>query len=165
MSMTLILIAGAALAIIMLIVGLVVSLSSDRTMVEERLGRYVEKEHPVEKEKGQGGPQVTEWINQRVTGSSYGDTLSRELARADIKLKAGEYIAIMIIAAVGVGIVFYFLGGKSLLLALGGGAIGLFLPRFYVRSQQSRRLIRFNDQLSDMLNLMVNGLRAGYSTM
>jgi tight adherence protein B len=26
-------------------------------------------------------------------------------------------------------------------------------------------LIRFNDQLADMLNLMVNGLRAGYSTM
>jgi tight adherence protein B len=165
MDMTIILIAGAALAIIMLIVGLVVSLSSDRTMVEERLGRYVEKERPVEKEKGQGGPQVTEWISQRVTGSSYGDNLSRELARADIKLKVGEYIAIMIIAACGVGIIFYLIGGRSLLLALGGGAIGLFIPRFYVRSQQSRRLIRFNDQLSDMLNLMVNGLRAGYSTM
>ncbi|MGE5073648.1 MAG: type II secretion system F family protein, partial [Anaerolineae bacterium] len=31
--------------------------------------------------------------------------------------------------------------------------------------QQARRLNRFNDQLSDMLNLMVNGLRAGYSTL
>jgi tight adherence protein B len=165
MEMTLILIAGAALAVIMLVIGLVVSLSSDRSMVEERLGRYVEKERPLEQGKRQGGPQVSEWINQRVTGSSYGDSLSRELARADIKLKAGEYISIMIITAVGVGIVFFFVGDRSLLLALGGGAIGLFIPRFYVRSQQSRRLIRFNDQLSDMLNLMVNGLRAGYSTM
>ncbi len=165
MSMTLILIAGAALAIIMLIVGLVVSLSSDRSMVEERLGRYVEEERPAEVVEGQGGAHVTDWINQRVTGSSYGDSLSRELARADIKLKAGEYIAIMIIAAFVIGVLFYFLGGKSLILALGGGAIGLFIPRFYVRSQQSRRLIRFNEQLSDMLNLMVNGLRAGYSTM
>ncbi len=165
MDMTLILIAGAALAIIMLIVGLVVSLTSDRSMVEERLGRYVEKERPVEKEQGQGGSQVTDWIDERVAKSSYGDVLSRELARADIKLKAGEYVGIMIVAAFAVGILFYFLGGRSLILALGGGAIGLFLPRFYVRSQQSRRLIRFNDQLSDMLNLMVNGLRAGYSTM
>ena len=35
------------------------------------------------------------------------------------------------------------------------------------RSQKvpERRLTRFNDQLSDMLNLMVNGLRAGYSTL
>jgi tight adherence protein B len=34
-----------------------------------------------------------------------------------------------------------------------------------VRRQQGKRLIRFNEQLADMLNLMVNGLRAGYSTM
>ena len=31
--------------------------------------------------------------------------------------------------------------------------------------QQAKRLVKFNDQLADMLNLMVNGLRAGYSTM
>ena len=35
----------------------------------------------------------------------------------------------------------------------------------YVKGQQKKRLTRFNDQLPDMLNLMVNGLRAGYSTM
>jgi len=165
MSMIVILIAGAALAVILLIVGLVVTLTNDRTVVEERLDRYVEKERPVQKVEEPGGPRVTEWINQRVSRSSYGDTLSRELARADIKLKAGEYIAVMIIAAFILGVLFYLIGGKSLILALVGAAVGLFLPRFYVRSQQSRRLIRFNDQLSDMLNLMVNGLRAGYSTM
>ncbi len=46
MDMTIILIAGVALAIIMLAIGLVVSLRSDRSMVEERLGRYVERERP-----------------------------------------------------------------------------------------------------------------------
>ena len=35
----------------------------------------------------------------------------------------------------------------------------------YVNQQKKRRLKRFNEQLSDMINLMVNGLRAGYSTM
>jgi tight adherence protein B len=43
--------------------------------------------------------------------------------------------------------------------------IGAFLPGLYVRSQKSKRLVRFNDQLPDMLNLVVNGLRAGYSTL
>jgi tight adherence protein B len=33
-----------------------------------------------------------------------------------------------------------------------------------VKRQQNQRLIRFSDQLPDMLNLMVNSLRAGYST-
>jgi len=45
-----------------------------------------------------------------------------------------------------------------------GAVVGFFIPRFYVRRRQTQRLYRFNDQLSDMLNLMVNGLRAGYST-
>jgi len=156
---------GAGMAVIMLVVGLVVSLTSDRSMVEERLGRYVERERPVPKESRRASAQVTEWLNQQVTSSSFGERLARELARADIKLKPGEYVAIMIIVGFGVGVLGYFLGGRSLLVALAGGAIGLFLPRFYVASQQNRRLIRFNEQLSDMLNLMVNGLRAGYSTM
>jgi len=46
-----------------------------------------------------------------------------------------------------------------------GAIVGLFIPRFYVKRQQRVRLNKFNDQLSDMLSLMVNGLRAGYSTM
>jgi tight adherence protein B len=46
-----------------------------------------------------------------------------------------------------------------------GAVVGFFLPRVYVKREQGRRLIRFDEQLSDMLNLMVNGLRAGYSTM
>jgi tight adherence protein B len=164
MDMTLILIAGAALAVIMLIIGLVVSLTSDRSMVEERLGRYVEQEIPVEKGKQSASSPVTDWLNDRVSGSNYGDTLSRELARADLKLKAGEFIAVTAILSFSLASLGFF-GAGGVIGALIGAGVGLFLPRFYVKSQQSRRLIRFNEQLSDMLNLMVNGLRAGYSTM
>jgi tight adherence protein B len=46
-----------------------------------------------------------------------------------------------------------------------GAALGPILPRLYVKRQQAVRLQKFNDQLPDMLNLMVNGLRAGYSNM
>jgi tight adherence protein B len=165
MDMTIILIAGGVLVVVVLIVGIVVSLSSDRSMVEERLGRYVEKEKPVEKESGPRTSPVTEWINNRVTGSSFGEKLSRDLARADLKLKPGEYVMVMVIIAAGLAFVGFMIGGRNPLAALGFGAIGLFLPGIYVKSQQSRRLLRFNDQLGDMLNLMVNGLRAGYSTM
>lgn len=171
MDMTIILIAGAALAIIMLGVGLAVSLRSDRSMVEERLGRYVERERPKETEKRPAGSPLSDWVNERVTASSWGENLSRDLARADLKLKPGEYIAITVIATIGVGAIgFVVTGGLSSTAAgtiggLIGGAIGFFLPRFYVKNQQGKRLVRFNEQLGDMLNLMVNGLRAGYSTM
>ena len=57
------------------------------------------------------------------------------------------------------------LGGRNPISFGIGALLGYLAPGFYVRRQQSRRLNRFNDQLSDMLNLMVNGLRAGYSTL
>lgn len=164
MDMTIILIAGAALAVIMLVIGLIISLTSDRSMVEERLGRYVEQEQVLTDGQGQNSSMVTDWLNERVTRSSFGDGLSRDLARADLKLKAGEYVALTAGLIFGLGVIGFFVGG-GIFGALIGGTLGVFLPRFYVKSQQSRRLVRFNDQLGDMLNLMVNGLRAGYSTM
>lgn len=163
MTPTLLIIGGGVLAAIFLIVGIVVSFSSEKTLVEERIGKYVERNNePAQKEKERQS-MLTDWINSRVEKSSMGDSISKELARADLKLKPGEYVALLLISAFGVGFVAYFIGG--ILFAVLGVIVGFFLPRFYVKSQQAKRLIKFNEQLADMLNLMVNGLRAGYSTM
>ncbi len=163
-DMTLVLIIGGVLAVLMLIIGIVVSVTSERSLVEERLGRYVEGPRAARVERQVQAP-VTEWLNKQVAGSSFGENIGRELARADLKLKAGEYIALMLISGVLVGVLVYFITPRIFLAGLAGFAVGLFLPRFYVRSQQARRLVKFNEQLADMLNLVVNGLRAGYSTM
>jgi tight adherence protein B len=145
----------------MLVVGIIISITSERSLVEERLGQYVDQQEELSRE---APTPLTDWLNRRVEGSSFGDKIAKKLARADIKMKPGEYIAMMIIVAFGVGIVLWFVGGRSVFTGLIGGIIGLFLPGMYVNRQQSKRLIRFNEQLADMLNLMVNGLRAGYST-
>jgi len=163
MDMTLILIIGSALAVILLIVGIAISVTSERSEVEDRIGRYAEAPR-TEADRGTQTP-VADWLNKRVAGSSFGEKLARDLARADIRLKAGEFVTVMFLSAVLVGFVVWFISGQSILGGLGGAAVGLFLPRFYVNSQQSKRLVKFNEQLGDMLNLMVNGLRAGYSTM
>ena len=42
---------------------------------------------------------------------------------------------------------------------------GFFLPGLYCIRVQKQLLIKFDNQLGDMLNLLVNGLRAGFSTM
>lgn len=166
MDITLILYIGGGLSLFVLAAGIIVSLTSDKAMVEERLDRYMEDEQAAELTAGKpASTPVGDWLNRRVESSSWGDRIGKELARADLKLRPGEYIATMGIAAVGVGFVMWFLGGKSVLFGFAGVVIGLFLPRLYVSREQSRRLVRFNDQLADMLNLMVNGLRAGYSTM
>lgn len=165
MNMLTILALGGGLALVMLVIGIITTVASERTVYEERLGRYVESGQQLKPTKGQGSGQLTSWLNARVEKSSWGEKISRNLARADLRLKPGEYVAMLIIAAAGAGIVVWFAGGQSIIAGIIGAVIGLMLPGMYVKRQQGKRLIRFNDQLGDMLNLMVNGVRAGYSTM
>jgi tight adherence protein B len=159
-----ILLGGGVLVLLLLIVGVVVSITSERSLVEERLGRFLEDERPAPERSEAGGSIVTEWLNRRVASSSMGDRIARELARADLKFKVAEYFALIFISIVATGFVAWLLQ-PNIISATIGAVIGLFIPRFYVKRQQTVRLNKFSDQLGDMLNLMVNGLRAGYSTM
>ena len=154
---------GGLLLLILLVIGVVVEVSSQRSLVEERLGRYLDDEQQ-EAEKVAGRNAATEWLNRRVATSSMGDRIARELARADLKFKVAEYFALVFMSTVVVALLAYLIQ-PYIASAVIGGVIGFFIPRFYVKRQQTVRLYKFNDQLADMLNLMVNGLRAGYSTM
>jgi len=164
--LTWIIIGGGIILIVLLSIGLVVSVSSERTVLDQRLGQYLGDEK--NKDGGDGRRQdsaLTNWVSQRVEKTSFGDNIARELARADVKLKVAEYIALIVISIIGVGAIAWLLGSRQPISFLIGAVIGFFLPRFYVSNQKKRRLKRFSEQLSDMINLMVNGLRAGYSTM
>ena len=168
-GITLIIVFGGALVLILLIVGIVISVNSERSLVEKRLGQYLEGEKTEEDRKAERS-MLTDWVNKRVEKSSMGDRVARQLAQADLKFHVGEYFALIIIAVVGLAVIAWLLAGGGFgvrggISALVGGLIGSFLPSMYVKSQKGKRLRRFNDQLSDMLNLTVNGLRAGYSTM
>ncbi|MEW5939937.1 MAG: type II secretion system F family protein [Chloroflexota bacterium] len=167
-TLTVILIGGGIFVLILLVVGFVVSANSERAEVEKRLGQYIQDDEAEARKSDSSA--LTDWVNKRVEKSSTGDRIARQLARADMKFKVGEYFALIFISTLGVGALGWLLGGlgrdwTGIVSFLIGSVAGFFAPQLYVRSQQSRRLLRFNEQLSDMLNLMVNGLRAGYSTM
>jgi tight adherence protein B len=160
-----IIIAGGIILIILLIIGVVVSSNSERVLVEKRLAQYLDDD---EKEIANRQPESSvfvEWVSKRVEKTSFGDRVARNLSRADLKFKVGEYFVLILVAILVTGLVAWFLGNQHPISAAIGGIIGAFAPGMYVKSQQKKRLQKFNDQLSDMLNLMVNGLRAGYSTM
>lgn len=164
--MTLILLLGGGLVAILLIVGIVVEFRQDQSLLDDRIDHYVENEFvsgAVDEEEVPS--RLTVWLDRRLEGSSWGDRVATKLAQADLKLRSSEYLALMVIMAFGVGFVAWFFGSKSPVSALMGVLGGLMIPRFYVARQQKQRLQKFNDQLPDMLNLVVNGLRAGYSTM
>jgi tight adherence protein B len=163
-----IIIVGGIILIVLLTIGLIVSVSSERAVLDQRLGQYLgdEKDRAGGDDgRRKGDTALTEWVSRRVEKTSIGDNIARELARADVKLKVAEYFALIVISIVGSGAIAWLLGSRQPISFLIGAVVGFFLPRMYVNRQKKRRLKRFNEQLSDMINLMVNGLRAGYSTM
>jgi len=163
--LTILLVVGG-IVIVALIIGVVIATRSERDFVDDRMEKYVTTQEEVdERQKALAKTPLTSWLNKRVEKSAFGSKMATDLARADLKIKPGEYIAVIIIAIIGLAGLGYVISGQSIFGALAGGVIGLWYPGQYVKSQQKKRLIKFNDQLADMLNLMVNGLRAGFSTM
>ncbi|MGA9534224.1 MAG: type II secretion system F family protein [Anaerolineales bacterium] len=169
MNPTLILFVGGGLGLLLLGIGGVLSLVGRQTVVEERLGRYAETggmgqfggEQAATKEE-RSSP-LSDMLNQMGEGTEYFDNISKSLARADLKFRAAEYIALIFISAIGTAIIGVILSRSVAGAAF--GIIGIFLPGMYVRRLQKGRLKKFDNQLGDMLNLTVNGLRAGFSTL
>lgn len=177
MNPTTILWIAGGLLLVLIIAGVALTITSEKELVEERIEKYMEGTTELEfgssydEEDLEKTSALTEWMNERVRGTSFGDRTTQLLQRADMKFKPGEYVALMIMSSVGTGVLMMLVGGKGTFdgiaqgFAIAGLVIGLFLPRIFVIQKQKKRLRDFNGQLPDMLNLMVNGLRAGYSTM
>ncbi len=157
------LIGGGVLVAILLIVGIVVTMTSEQSLVEERLVNYVGEDY-LDEASGDSSTALSDWVNVRVEKTQWGGGVASNLAQADLKLKPGEYFALIVIATIGVGFIAWFFGGQNIVSGMIGVIIGFFLPRIYVNRQKNKRLETFNDQLPDMLSLTVNGLRAGFST-
>jgi tight adherence protein B len=88
--------------------------------------------------------------------------LAEQLQKADLKLRTSEFIAIQFGTVVVFALV-AFIRFQNPIHAIIAGAIGYFVPGFYVRYRMGKRLKAFNDQLGDTLILLSNALKAGYS--
>jgi tight adherence protein B len=164
----------AALAIVLIAVGVATSGGSG---ISDRLERYAAK--PQEQRKatssGQGG--VAELIatsaalnslNRVVEQRDFGANLSRDIARADLKLKPSEFLLIWGASIVGVPVLMFLLSAvlpalASPIFLLVGALIGFMLPRFWLGRRKNGRLGAFNKQLPDTITLIANALRAGSS--
>ena len=158
---------GCVVLVIGVGAGIFFTVRRDRE-VQSRIDKFTGAEQATaeeRKEAQKSAPVMNKWVNEKVTKTSFGANLARDLARADIKMKPGEFMMATVVCAAAVAFLLYSVGGKNPIAGLIGIGVGLFIPRFYLNGQKSKRLQKFNDQLGDMLNLMVNGLRAGYSVM
>ncbi len=163
----LIVMVAAGAGLLLLVVGLLMGRLSP-SVVEERLGRYSETggvygPSSVEQKRERPTP-LTDFFNKLGEGTNLFDSMSRHLARADLKFRPAEYIFLIINSAFVIGFIGYIISGQVGFGIL-SGLFGLFIPPMYVLRSQKKRLSMFDNQLGDMLNLVVNGLRAGYSTL
>jgi tight adherence protein B len=143
-------------------------LSRRESGIDQRLDQFVAREVA----RGEADPRAertpsafTKSLDQAVAGRGFARNLSTQLARANLKLTPGEFIMLTITSILGTGLIMYLVMHRNLILAFGGLILGFFLPRFYVKFRQGKRLRDFNHQLGDAINLLANGLRSGYSLL
>jgi tight adherence protein B len=109
------------------------------------------------------GSSLRERLDGAVAKRSFAANLQRDLARANLRLTATEFLAINAGAVAG-GVAVGLAAGNPL-LAVALAVVGFYAPRLFVSLAQKRRMKAFNDQLADTLMLMGNSLRAGYSLL
>jgi tight adherence protein B len=152
-------------AIILLVVGLAGRPAGD-ALVEERLGkksRRGKEESEASASTGRREDVVSAAVDRAVAGRSFANNLATQLAQANLKWTVGEFLVLTVLLAISLGLLLYVMN-RYILIPIGVLA-GFFVPRIYLGIRKNKRLKDFNDQLGDALNLMVNSLRAGYSTM
>lgn len=159
------LIAVGVLAIIALVVALAGG-GGQGSAVEERLEQFAEE--PLDElsdqeiqEEARRLSRLAESLDEVIKRRSFGVRIADQLAQASVKLTVTEYLILNVLSIVLLGALAYLIFRNFLFLS--GLILGFFLPRIIVRSMRSRRLRKFDDQLGDAINLIVNSLRAGYS--
>ncbi|WP_322512035.1 type II secretion system F family protein [Chloroflexus sp.] len=159
---------GVLLLLLIVLVGVVVALMRQSATVDvsQRLetfagGRAQERpSEPITR-------QAIERIDSVVSRSKQGGSIKNELARADLKLTVAEFIGLKLGAAL-LGVVFGFILGRASFLAQVAAAVVFaivfsFLPNLYVSFRAKQRVKAFNNQLGDVITMMANALRGGYS--
>jgi tight adherence protein B len=159
------------------IVLIFVALAGTRgSAVTGRLERYVSsgQEQPDAEAAAQGWAQSLAAnpallaINRRLERQDFGSQIAADLARADLKLRVSEYLALWAASTVGVPVLMLLLSRifsslSNPLFLVVGAIVGFVLPRFWVAQRKRSRLKSFNDQLADTITLIANALRAGAS--
>src|SRR5215211_4923250 len=139
--MTLAVAGVAAAAIFLIAIG--IATSGGGSQLNQRLERYASGDA---KKAAAGGGSLQEMIqssvalaqlNKVVEQRDFGANLARDIARADLKLKVSEFLAIWALSIVGIPILLFLFsfgikGLGSPIVLLIGGLVGFMLPRFWL---------------------------------
>lgn len=156
---------------VLAVVALIFALRGGRegeSQIERRLDRYIgdEGERLTEtdiEEEAKRLAWFTEGLSKVMEKRRFGANIAERLAQASLKVTVGEYLILNVVSVVLMGALAFFVFRN--ILAISGVAFGFFVPRIIVGVLSRQRIKKFNNQLGDTINLLVNGIRTGYSTL
>jgi tight adherence protein B len=158
--------AAAFFGVLFFFAGIYGLLRGSGMSVQDRMARYaggadVQKAVAKKEKKKKDVVDPFATLSSDVADKKFSTKVSRDLARANLKLKVSEYYYIRIGTALGLGLVLGVL--RDPLSGVIGLILGYMIPRLYVGRRIGGRLSAFNKQLADTITLLSNSLRAGSS--
>ena len=162
---------GVLLFFVIVGVGIAFITSRGQSGVDERLEEFVgtatfDQYQEEEDTRQRPKKDMADRLDSVLSGRSFFGPIRERIARADVKLRVSEYLILLVLSAVGVSaLCFFVLFGGNVILAIVGAFVGLRLPGMLISMLATRRMKAFNDQLADTLSLWVNALRAGSSVL
>lgn len=162
------------MVLLLLLIGIRINRRQGAGEIIERLERFVggdetrESDAKLNEKRGPG--RIARLMEAVVRGRPFGTAMASLLARSDVRLTVGELVTLRITAAVGgfTGGWLLFSGAPriaTLLVSVGIGIVGYFIPIAYLSYRAKRRVKLFVAQLGDVITMMANSLRAGYSLL
>lgn len=147
--------------------------TGERKRREESLRRVIgRRRRAQQQEEGReraGGPlshwvpsQLAEFGQRFAVATGFSASLDERLEQAGITMLAGEFITIVVLAALA-GAVFGALLLPNIVFVLIVAAVAAAVPFAWLRWAQRKRQNALNDQLADTLSILASSLRAGYS--
>lgn len=89
-------------------------------------------------------------------------SLKNDIYMTGIKMKPEEFVLIWVFLAIVPATMFYTVT-ESVVRSVASVLIGASAPPFYLKSAIKKRQVKFEKQLGDSLQVLANGLRAGFS--
>lgn len=99
-------------------------------------------------------------VNRMLQSANWARRLEVLLVQADITMRTGAFVMIMLVSGAGTALVVDMLV-KRPLVAAGLGVIAALIPLFIARHKKQQRTLHFEEQFPDALDMLTSALRAG----
>ena len=160
---------GTFLTVVLLIIGIYSLFFSSKIETLSRLEKYTAEENTqtgVQKEKENDEKnhifKLLGVLGRILPKSKYLEKKKKKLVQAAVLMKPEEFLGISFICAAAMSLLVYLLI-KITIIALVFLPVGFIIPELIIGIKKSKRMGKINSELPEALNIISNGLRAGFS--